>query len=68
MTHYDGKCFEYIHPSVSWILAAVAAIPYLLFTEITLAVADPSSGVLLEESAMCAMWRTPEVDPPKLDL
>ena len=46
----------------------MAAIPYLLFTEITLAVADPSSGVLLEESAMCAMWRTPEVDQPKLDL
>ena len=58
--------------SVSWILAGLAAIPYLLFTTITLMVDDPpGSKNFIEESAICVLLPTnitPQVRQGKRNL
>ena len=44
---------------MSWILAGLAAIPYLLFTTITLMVDDPpGSENFIQESAICVLLPT----------
>ena len=58
--------------SVSWILAGLAAVPYLLFTTITLMVDDPpGSKNFIEESAICVLLPTnitPQVRKGKRNL
>ena len=47
--------------SIDWIIAGLAAIPYFLFTTLNYLDYPTNSGNYLQDSAFCAMLKTPKV-------
>ena len=52
-------CFLFF--SIDWIIAGLAAIPYFLFTTLNYLDYPTNSGNYLQDSAFCAMLKTPKV-------
>ena len=53
-------CFFFFF-SIAWIIAGLAAIPYFLFTKLNYLDYPTGSEKFLQDSAFCAMLKTPKV-------